>query len=108
MTNQKHYWELRYFCYYLAGTQNITGNDGVNICIHITGRHNANIICKTAESEQTSNFISEVFRLMEISAKNKNNCDFSWITPYLTSYPPEMETGKSREVDLEQSVRFIF
>ncbi|EEB13064.1 Type II inositol-1,4,5-trisphosphate 5-phosphatase precursor, putative [Pediculus humanus corporis] len=80
-----------------------TANDGVNLFIHITGRHNTNIKCKTSECEQTSNFISEIFRLIEVSAKNKNNCDFSWITPFLTSYPPEMETGRSREVDLEQS-----
>ncbi|KAK6633561.1 hypothetical protein RUM44_004168 [Polyplax serrata] len=84
-------------------TQNAAGNDGVNVDIHITGRHNANILCKTAESEPTSNFVSEVFRIVEVSAKNKSNCDFSWITPFLTLYPPEMESGRSREVGLEQS-----
>lgn len=64
-------------------------------------------MCLTPESEQTSQFISEVFRLIEVSSKSEKS-DFSWITPYLTSYPHEMETGRTREVGIEQSVSTYF
>lgn len=91
----------------VAETKNEIENDEINLNVHITGRGNVKVLFELKEGDQTNHFISELFRLVDNCSKNKRGNGFIWIQPYLTSYPPEMETvGRTKEEAgfLEQTV----
>lgn len=108
---KKILFELRYnvpkSSFYFSETKNGTDSDALTLYVQVVGRNNAQALFRLTESDQTNHFISELFRLIEYSSKNKNTSNFKWIEPYLTSHLEGMDLKNRKKEEpgfLEQTV----